>query len=413
MLSMGAKRIEADGVATCGRPIRFPLAVFVVICATLPGPSRAASPASEDTSVGPVVRDLCGKGVALIGESRGHGFGKTLEFKGELVRRLVAQCHYNAVFFESGIYDFLSIQEQVRSGHDVTDSMIAAAIGGIWANDEVQRVVPFLRDEAAHGRLYLGGLDDQLGRGTWAQNEMPASLTAYLPADERARCLGILQKHMRWQYTSGAPYGPADKTRILACLDRISARLREGDVPGRAAGLAMVDSLERQFNRDFPDVPAGMDADTWWTNARDRSMYLNFRWLLSQLPPHSKVVVWTATVHAAKELKTVPGEEKRVPLGFYIHRDLGRRAFALGFSAYSGSYATVGQPVRPLDPAPDGSLEARSLAGRDGDTVYLSRSDLRKVGPVAARPLGTDFTTARWDEVVDGLVVFRREHPPE
>lgn len=175
----------------------------------------------------------------------------------------------------------------------------------------------------------------------------------------------------------------------------------------------MLDSLKRQFDRDFQNVPAGMDADTLWVNKRDRSMYLNFRWLLSQVPPDSKVIVWPATVHVAKELSTVPGDESRFSLDFYIHRDFRGRAFALGFSAYSGSYAMVGQPVRTLSPAPLGSLESRSLADRDGDTVYLSRSELRKTGPIAARPLGTNFTTARWDQVLDGLVIFRREQAPD
>lgn len=156
-----------------------------------------------------------------------------------------------------------------------------------------------------------------------------------------------------------------------------------------------------------------MDETTLWMNKRDRSMYLNFRWLLSQLPPHSKVIVWAATVHAAKELNTVAGYESRIPLGSYIHRDFRSRAFALGFSAYSGSYAMVGQPVRPLSPSPPTSLESQSLAGRDSDTVYISWSELRKIGLIAARPLGTSFTTARWEKVLDGLVIFRHEHAPD
>ncbi len=374
---------------------------------------HAASPASEVTSVGLVVRETCGKSVALIGESGVHGFGKTLEFKVELVRRLIDECHYNAVFFESGIYDFLNIQELVKSGHEVTDAMIAAAIGGLWANKEVQQLIPFLRERVTSGSVYLGGLDDQLGRGTWAVKEMPFDLAASLPVDQKARCLGILQKHTLWQYTSDAPYGPQDKALILGCLDSINAQLREKGASGRADGLAMIDSLKRNFDRDFQKVPAGMDETTWVMNERDRSMYLNFAWLRSRLPPHSKVIVWAATVHVAKELSTVPGDENRIPLGFYIHRDFKRRAFALGFSADSGSYAMVGQPVRPLSLAPVGSLEGRSLAGRDIDTVYLSRGELRKIGPIAARPLGTNFTTARWDQVVDGLVIFRREQAPE
>jgi hypothetical protein len=63
--------------------------------------------------------------------------------------------------------------------------------------------------------------------------------------------------------------------------------------------------------------------------------------------------------------------------------------------------------------APGTSLEGQSFASRDSDTVYLSRKQLRKFGPIAARPLGTDFKTARWDEVLDGLVVFREERAPE
>jgi erythromycin esterase-like protein len=400
-------------VAACRRLIRFRFAVFVVICAFLACPSQAASPASEVTNIGSVVRDMCGKRVALIGESPVHGFGKTLEFKVELVRRLVDECHYDAVFFESGIYDFLNIQEHVKSGHDVTDSMIAAAIGGIWANKEVQPLIPFLRQKVTSGGVYPGGLDDQLGRDTWAQREMPAALAAYLPGDQKARCLAILQKHTLWQYTSDAPYGPQDKARILGCLDSIDAQLSETSAPSRADDLAMIDSLKRQFDRDFQNVPAGMDETTLGWNERDRSMYLNFRWLQSQLPRHSKVIVWAATVHVAKELSSVPGDESRIPLGFYIHRDFKSRAFALGFSAYSGRYAMVGQPVRPLSAAPQGSLEGRSFAGRDGDTVYLSRSELRTTGSIAARPLGTNFTTARWDKVLDGLVIFRREQAPE
>jgi erythromycin esterase-like protein len=315
-----------------------------------------------------------------------------------------------------GIYDYLNIQEQLKSGHDAPDSMIAAAIGGLWANKEVQPLIPFLREKVINGSLFLGGLDDQLGRGTWAQREMPSDLVANLEADQKSRCLATVQKHMLWQYSDDSPYGPKDKALILGCLDSIEALLSQaktGDATWRDDEAAMIASLRRFFERDFHDVPAGMDADTLWMNERDRSMYLNFRWLLSQLPPHSKVIVWAATVHAAKELSTVPKDESRIPLGYYIHRDFKSRAFALGFSAYSGSYAMVGQPVRPLSPAPPTSLESQSFAERDSDTVYLSRSELRKIGPIPARPLGTSFTTARWDEVLDGLVIFRHEQAPD
>jgi erythromycin esterase-like protein len=360
---------------------------------------------------------LCGESVALVGESPVHGFGKTLEFKVELVRRLVDECHYNAFFIESGIYDFLNIQKRLNSGQEVTEPMISAAIGGLWATQEVQPLIPFLLDRAKAGRVILGGLDDQVPMGTYAQHEMASDLVEYLQGDEKARCLAILQRHTLWQYTDDSPYGPKDKALILGCLDRIETGLTKAPpsaAPFREDYKEMVESLKSLLGWDFrQNVPKGVDESILDRNDRDHWMYVNFQWLLSRLPAHSKVIVWAANVHVAKNLSGVPGKEGLIPFGFYVRREFKSRAFALGFSAYSGSYAMTGQPVRQLSVAPDDSLEAQALAGRGSDTVYISLEQLRKFGLVAARPMGTGFSAARWDEVLDGLVVFREERSPQ
>jgi erythromycin esterase-like protein len=394
--------------------------VSLSICmgvAFLPTAGQSAGPAAETKDSDPVVHALCGKSVALLGESPMHGFGKTLEFKVELVRRLIDECHYNAFFIESGIYDFLNIQKRLNSSQEVTEPMISTAIGGLWATHEVQPLIPFLLDRAKADRVILGGLDDQLQRGTYAQREMASDLAEYLRGDEKARCLAILQRHALWQYTDDSPYGPKDKALILGCLDNIETGLTKAPssaAPFREYYREMVESLKRLLAWDFrQDVQKGVDESILDRNDRDQWMYVNFQWLLSRLPDHSKVIVWAANVHVAKDLSGVPGEEGLVPFGFYVRREFKSRAFALGFSACSGSYAFVGQPVRQLSAAPDTSLEWRSFANRDSDTVYISFKQLRKFGSIEARPLGTSFKTARWDDVLDGLVVFREERAPE
>ena len=390
--------------------------VSLSICmgvAFLPAAGQSASPVAEIKDTDPVVHALCGKSVALLGESPVHGFGKTLEFKVELVRRLIDECHYNAFFIESGFYDFLNIQKRLNSDQEVTEPMISAAIGGLWATHEVQPVIPFLLDRAKSGRVILGGLDDQLQRETYAQREMASDLVEYLEGDEKARCLATLQRHALWQYTDDSPYGPKDKALILGCLDSIEKRPSSA-APLREYYTEMVESLKRRLAWDFRQVvPKGVDESILDRNDRDHWMYVNFQWLLSRLPAHSKVIVWAANVHVAKELSGVPGEEGLVPFGFYVRREFKSRAFALGFSAYSGSYAMTGQPVRQLSVAPDDSLEAQALAGRDSDTIYISLKQLRKFGSVGARPLGTSFKTAQWDDVLDGLVVFHEERAPQ
>ena len=375
-----------------------------------------AGPAKQITDISPVVHALCGKRVALLGESPVHGFGETLEFKVELVRRLIYECHYNALLVESGTYDYVHIETTLKSGQDVTDAMISAAIGGPWANKEVQSLVPFLREEVNAGRLKLGGLDDQVGAGTYASRDMAFDLVEYLQGGERSRCLGILQRHLSWQYTADAPYGPSDKAKIIGCLNEIEGRpsqAGDGQKPSAEEDKAMIDSLKRNLARNFiEDDFTKADQEVKWDNDRDRSMYLNFKWLLSRLPLHSKVIVWAATVHVAKDLSGIDGLEGKVPFGSYVRRDFGDGALSLGFSAYSGDYAFVHQPVRQLSAAPASSLEGQVFAHRDPDSVYLSRKQLREYGSVAARPLGTSFKAAHWDQVLDGLIIFRQEHAP-
>ena len=375
---------------------------------------RGSSDTPERSAADRVVHDLCDKRVALLGESPTHGFGKTMEFKAEVAQRLVDECRYTALFFESGTYDFLHIQRMLKAGDPVTQAVIAAAIGGLWANADVAPLIPFLAERVRQGAVVLGGLDDQLGRGTYAQNQMPADLVRYLGGDDRARCLGVLQKHMLWQYTSETPYNANAQAAILGCLGQIEAKVSSAarTVDGED-DLAMIRNLKRTITRDYdPDPRPGPDRETQSFNERDKSMYENFRWLASGLPRDAKIIVWTANNHAAKDLSGVPGQAGRISLGSYLHREFKGDAFALGVSAYAGSYARVGQPVRQLEPAADSSLEARAFASGDTSTSYLDAARIRAFGRIAARPVGTTFSAANWSEVFDGLVIVRDERPP-
>jgi erythromycin esterase-like protein len=369
-------------------------------------PTANKNPAIPDTDL--VVHELCGKTVALLGEPPMHGYGKTIQFKVELVHRLIEECHYNAFFIESGIYDFLNIQKKLKSGQQITQAMIAAAIGGIWANREAKPLVSLLLEEAQRGAVTIGGLDDQIGRGTYAQQGMPLDLVEYLQGDAKTECLSILQKHTLWQYSNDSPYSPRDKALISGCLDKIGSGLSKtqlSDAPFREYDIAMIESLKRNFARDFPSIEN--------VSARDQSMCLNFQWLTSRLPSHSKVIVWAATTHLAKDLSGVPEHESVISLGSYIRRSFKDNSFVVGFSAYSGTYSIVRQPARPLSVAPAVSLEGQAFAANDSDTRYYNLNQLRKFRAIPGRPLGPDFKTANWDEVVDGLLVFREEHAPD
>ena len=394
--------IVGAGVGHCPskflrRPVKVLTCFFSVLLLILFGPTAVSAEhqlTGQETALmdtDSAVQASCGKRIALLGESPTHGFGNTLQFKAQLVRRLVKECHFNAFVIESGMYDFIHIERELKSGKDVTDATISAAIGGVWANQEVQALVPFLRGELKAGTLTLAGLDDQIGAGTYASHEMSADLAQYLQNEERSRCLAILERHMSWQYTAQSPYGPSDKANIVSCLNKIAAALSQTKEDARSMEVigAMVNSLQRNFARDFTeDDFTKKDQQLKWINDRDHSMYLNLRWLLGCLPRHSKIIVWAATVHTAKSLNGVEGFEGRVPLGDYVKRDFGDAAFSLGFSAFSGDYAFVRQSPHALSDAPASSLEGEVFAHSDSDVAYLSIKRLRKYGMILGAPFG-------------------------
>ena len=141
-----------------------------------------ASAAPRDPAMDAAVRDLCPRRIAMLGEAS-HGDGATFAFKAALIRRLVSECGYTAVLFESSHYDFLEFMRRLRAGEEATQAMLASAIGGVWNRyAELTPLITFLFEQARNGRLTLGGLDDQLGSAGafFSNDEMPARLTALL-----------------------------------------------------------------------------------------------------------------------------------------------------------------------------------------------------------------------------------------
>jgi len=368
---------------------------------------------SEGGALGAAVRDLCGRDIALLGEAD-HGDGRTVAFKAALVRMLVTRCGYNAVFFEANHYDFLEFADRLRSGQAVSPDLIASAVGGLWRFDrEFQPLLPFLFDRARAGRLVLGGLDDQVGSlgSFYGNDEMPSALAANLADSRNALCRRLLDRR-----THGADgtHAEPERSETLRCLAAIAEAVRgrrDADRATRAAQLSMIASLQRLITRDRWATPGDM---TRYSEERDRSMYLNFLSLVSQLPPHRRIIVWAANAHIARDA-TPSGQYADTPnMGAFVREAYGGRAFSLGFTALGGThYWTPREPSRPIAPAAAGSLEALALARSRADAVYLDRERLAALGEVPGSLFQHRPASARWSRVVDAVVVFRAEEPAQ
>jgi erythromycin esterase-like protein len=345
---------------------------------------------------------LCDKQVALLGEAAGHGDGHTEAFKVRLIRELVTRCGYNAVFFEASHYEFLDLERSLRLGQPLTAERVGQAVGGVWKFErEVQPLLPFLATEANEGRLYLGGLDGQLGglEEPYANDIMPERLTGVLSEPLRTQCRVAMHRRIYWDYTEAAPYNAADKQFLLACISEIARTIPYTDAIQQQE-LTNLDRFLRLDQTDTATLIAG----------RDQAMYQNFRWLADQLGSRAKIIVWTATAHAAKDARAYPPFAKVKSLGAYVHETYGDKAFALGFSARSGAYRWSRKENKPVAPAQDGSLEASAGVGLD--TVYLDRKHLQKLGVVPGGSFDHVARPVDWGAALDGVVVFYEERPP-
>jgi erythromycin esterase-like protein len=155
----------------------------------------------------------------------------------------------------------------------------------------------------------------------------------------------------------------------------------------------LVNYVERQRG-----APAPLD--------RDEAMYRNALWYIERMGGGSKVIIWTATVHASRKQGGLPQQ----PLGAFLATQWGQRLAVIGFTAFAGWSSMAGQPRKPLPEAPSGSLEARATTG-SAPWVFLNGSDLRSIGHAPSRLLGS-FTEADWSAYFDGVVVIREERAP-
>jgi erythromycin esterase-like protein len=357
----------------------------------------------ESAAIGRAVQALCTKDVVLLGEDLHHASATTLNVKVRLVERLVRQCGFRGVVFESQFYDMLDVEHAVAAG-TASRQQLADAIGALWSRyPQFVPLVGWLYDEAKAGRIRVGGVDPQAGGigEHFSLHRLPSVLSSVLIGERRKECEDAIGRQNRWEYDDTHPFGAVALRQLRGCLRDIRHRLRATGQHASPELSAMAVSYAAWLR--FADGDSG--------GKRDRAMYQNFTWLRSHWPEGTRIVVWCATVHAATSLEGVyPGVR---PFGNYVRAAFGSRAAAIGFSALGGSYGNVGGHGAPhvLGAAVAGSLEARAFA-RPGAYVlrFVDSAQLHAMGMVSARAINYARPyTLDWSRALDGVIVLRKE----
>jgi erythromycin esterase-like protein len=232
------------------------------------GCSRAGARAE----IRPIADTACKSDVVLPGELPSHGEAVAFRIKAQIVQHLVRNCGFDAVLFEAPIYDFIGFHNSVqqRTAHP---AHLDNAIGRFWLTRELASFRAWLFEQATAGRINVGGLDDQL-------SATAQYARATLPGLVGAECRDHVTRHVNWTYNDTHPFDEVEQRRLYSCVQTAAA-----------SGDQLVGNLMSYVHRQVDAVNA---------RTRDEVMYENLRWYLGRLPAGSKVVIWTATVHAAR-----------------------------------------------------------------------------------------------------------------
>ena len=349
------------------------------------------------------VHALCSKQVVLLGEDGSHAGATTIAVKAQLVERLVHECGFRGVVFESQFYDMLDFEQAMVAG-SASQQQLADGIGALWSR--YAAFVPLERwlfAEARTGRVLVAGMDPQVGgiTGHYSHDRLPAVLSSVLDGDRRKECNTLIGRHNRWEYDDAHPFDNGALPALGDCLRDIREKLGAAGVRPATPLSAMANSYANYLDFAADDPHA----------LRDRGMYQNLNWIRTHWPKGTRIVVWCASVHAAKTLDgATPGAR---PLGSYVSKELGDHAAAIGFSALGGSYGHVGGRGTPrtLAVAMPGSLEQQAFVPAGPHSLrFLDRTRLQSLGQVSARALEYGKPqTLDWSQILDGMIVLREE----
>ena len=357
----------------------------------LVGIASSRAHADEGQAIEQAVQAMCAKPIVLLGEAT-HGGGHTTALKAELVQRLVTQCGFNVVLFESSFYEFFPIAEQARERQRISPALVATAVGGVWKfSQEMQALLPFLAQQATDGKIELGGLDFQAGgfQQPYSNGAMFAELSAPLADDRRAFCKALFRARI---YDNDDLAGFSS---LLPCVSDMAAVARQEQ-------LGKIRNLQAWLATD-----GRPQADL--VRARDRMMAENASAWIDRTGTPAKVLIWTHNGHAARDTARLPDYGDQDNLGRTLSRSYGDKVFALAISAYDGDFRWSKGVNKALPPAPDDSLEARF--GRTQDINFVSALDLRHAATIASAVFGYNYLAADWSKAYDGMLILNREYP--
>lgn len=400
----------------------------------LPTPGTDLDAGARDA----LLQAFSGTDLVLLGEAT-RGDGTTFLAKTQLVGWLFEELGFDVLVFEGGFFDCRRAWQGILDGRAARDALRGALFPLYVDSRQFQPLLDLVELNASTDHpLRVVGIDSGLDPA--GVDELFAGLAEILalcgtdPASVEDLDLlrQIVGNVASGSYSSGELAMPrADDRRRVDRVLKLVSELLSCPHPARdSSGLTDLDFWRQvvvnlrwitELTWDLGQWSPRQAMDPAIHNQRDRHMAENLLWLRRHAYPGRKMIVWSLSLHLARDLDRLETGELTIRrrltrfhlLGEHLAAALEPDPFVVVYTAFAGQKGSLFRTPHDLQTPTRGSLE--DLMGRTGiDHAFLDlgRLSARDGGgwlqqPLIARPLTFIELRGVWPQHVDAFVFLR------
>jgi len=306
---------------------------------------------------------LNGKRIVQLGES-GHGVAEFNLAKVRLIKYLHEEMGFDVMAFESSTFECDRARKNVQTLSAV--DLMRACIFGVWHAEEVVPLFEYIKETQRTNRpLILAGFDGQTSSLT--ANARPGVLRSLVSVVDTAYARHVFATDSVFLANRRPDYAAANKDRLVAFYDSLAVFLTthrraieaaHRDDPnvalvGRQAAVSMT-----YFVRQ---LAAGPNREG--TEIRDLGMANNLDFLLDELYPGKKVIVWAHNFHIQHRENTRQAAADTSmaatrTMGTWVAERHRRELYTIGLFMYRGTAAMNDRRPYPIARSRTGSFES-------------------------------------------------------
>lgn len=372
-------------------------------------PVRSIDPSDDDfADLRPLRKTLAGVRVVMLGEQT-HGDGTTFLAKTRLIRFLHEKMGFDVLVFESGLYDCDVAWKHMQAGEPAQQA-VPRCVFKIWTGSrEVQPLIDYLGAQAKSAHpIEIAGADCQL-TGTAPEEFLINDLHAQGFVDAKVESIIKDLMSSRWENDAEPRPPAAEQQSYHATLAQWIAAAKTPMWRHVLTNLDVFADVEWQTNLKDDAVAAAI---------RDLQMGKNLVWLARERYPKRKIMVWAATFHNARNVRTIETDipkyrhffDANTPMGEVAKNALGDELYSLGFTESEGEYARAQEKTaHALAPPSADSFEGLcARAGLTNAIIDFHHAPAWLRTPMPGQICFHFEARADWTTIVDGVMFIRR-----